>query len=302
MNKIVPDYYKKFKCIADKCKHSCCIGWEIDIDEHTYNKYMNIKNEFGNKLKNNIKSDDDRNYFILQGNDRCPFLNDNNLCDIIINCGKNHLCEICSEHPRFHNYYEDRLESGIGLCCEEAARIILTEKHKVKLICSDTSTENSYYYQYRDKLFKIVQNRNLNIKERINQLIEQCDFKTEKTLINEWIKLYLSLERLDNSWTDVLKKCETIKSSIFEVEIGEKYETFAEQLIVYFLYRYTPKAEFEMYVDEWIIFSVLSCLIIFCLCKYNDMNNIEGLIEISRMYSQEIEYSDENIDILFSSI
>ena len=57
MNKIVPDYYKKFKCIADKCKHSCCIGWEIDIDEHTYNKYMNIKNEFGNKLKNNIKSD-----------------------------------------------------------------------------------------------------------------------------------------------------------------------------------------------------------------------------------------------------
>jgi lysine-N-methylase len=302
MKHIIPDYYNNFKCISDKCKHNCCIGWEIDIDDQTYNKYVNIKSKFGSKLKSNIKSENGRNYFMLTNNDRCPFLNENNLCDIIINCGENHLCEICSEHPRFHNYYEDRIESGIGLCCEEAARIILTNKDTVKLECSDISTESGYYYQYRDKLFKIVQNRDLNIKERINRLIEQCDYKTEKIHTNEWIKLYLSLERLDNSWTDILKKCETTKNNIFEIEIEEKYETLAEQLIIYFLYRYTPKAEYEMSVDEWIIFAILSCMIIFCLCKYNNMNDIEGLIEISRMYSQEVEYSDENIDILFSSI
>ena len=32
MQIIVPDYYKEFSCIADHCRHSCCIGWEIDID------------------------------------------------------------------------------------------------------------------------------------------------------------------------------------------------------------------------------------------------------------------------------
>ena len=32
---VYPNYYDKFKCIANRCKHSCCIGWEIDIDEDT---------------------------------------------------------------------------------------------------------------------------------------------------------------------------------------------------------------------------------------------------------------------------
>ena len=27
----VPSYYKTFQCIADKCEHSCCIGWEIEL-------------------------------------------------------------------------------------------------------------------------------------------------------------------------------------------------------------------------------------------------------------------------------
>ena len=34
-----PSYYKNFTCIADKCKHSCCVGWEIAIDKTTLNKY-----------------------------------------------------------------------------------------------------------------------------------------------------------------------------------------------------------------------------------------------------------------------
>ena len=36
---LVPNYYKDFLCIADKCRHSCCIGWEIDIDEETLEFY-----------------------------------------------------------------------------------------------------------------------------------------------------------------------------------------------------------------------------------------------------------------------
>ena len=35
----VPYYYKEFKCIAGACKDSCCVGWEIDIDEDTFSYY-----------------------------------------------------------------------------------------------------------------------------------------------------------------------------------------------------------------------------------------------------------------------
>lgn len=50
----MPDYYKKFSCIADKCRDSCCIGWEIEIDNDTANKYQKAVGSFGEKLRNNI--------------------------------------------------------------------------------------------------------------------------------------------------------------------------------------------------------------------------------------------------------
>ena len=51
---IYPDYYKKFKCIADKCKHNCCIGWEIDIDNNTYDFYKKLTGDFAKKIIENI--------------------------------------------------------------------------------------------------------------------------------------------------------------------------------------------------------------------------------------------------------
>ena len=32
---IVPVYYEKFHCLADHCRRSCCIGWELDLDDDT---------------------------------------------------------------------------------------------------------------------------------------------------------------------------------------------------------------------------------------------------------------------------
>ena len=59
MKIIAPNYYSQFKCIADKCNHSCCIGWEIDIDNETLEKYNKINNVFGERLKANIVKSDE---------------------------------------------------------------------------------------------------------------------------------------------------------------------------------------------------------------------------------------------------
>ena len=102
MTIITPNYYNKFKCIADKCKHSCCIGWEIDIDDTTLKKYNNLKSDFANRLKSNI-SLANAPHFKLDKSERCPFLNEQGLCDIILNEGEDMLCQICADHPRFRN-------------------------------------------------------------------------------------------------------------------------------------------------------------------------------------------------------
>ena len=37
-----PDYYPLFRCIADRCRHNCCIGWEIDVDGDSLAAYDQI--------------------------------------------------------------------------------------------------------------------------------------------------------------------------------------------------------------------------------------------------------------------
>ena len=47
---VVPDYYKEFKCIADKCEDTCCAGWQIVIDEKSLAKYKKIRGDFRGKM------------------------------------------------------------------------------------------------------------------------------------------------------------------------------------------------------------------------------------------------------------
>jgi hypothetical protein len=49
-----PKYYLDFKCIADRCEHSCCIGWEIDIDENTLTRYKDLKDEYGSVIVSSV--------------------------------------------------------------------------------------------------------------------------------------------------------------------------------------------------------------------------------------------------------
>ena len=84
MKFIVPSYYKNFKCIASACRHSCCVGWEIDIDAETYSYYGTIGGEIGESLKSNIAVEDGQPHFILDENERCPFLNKEGLYKTVL--------------------------------------------------------------------------------------------------------------------------------------------------------------------------------------------------------------------------
>ena len=127
MKLIAPDYYNEFKCIAGLCRHSCCEGWEIDIDPESLARYRSYP-ELTDKI-----SEADTPHFILDG-ERCPFLRQDNLCQLIIDHGEDFLCQICTDHPRFRNFWTGRVEIGLGLACEEAARIILNRKTPMKLV------------------------------------------------------------------------------------------------------------------------------------------------------------------------
>lgn len=126
----VPAYYKEFRCIADRCKDSCCIGWEIDIDEDTVSYYKNVGGAFGERLRAHMVTEA-CNSFTLEENGWCPFLNEKKLCDICIELGEEALCEVCTEFPRFTMEYENVREKVLSLSCEEVGRLIFSSQEKI---------------------------------------------------------------------------------------------------------------------------------------------------------------------------
>ena len=80
----VPDYFSEFSCIAGDCKDSCCLGWEIDIDEDSYEYYQTLPGEVGERLRKGMYETEDGGHGIRTNNcGRCIMLNDKNLCDLV---------------------------------------------------------------------------------------------------------------------------------------------------------------------------------------------------------------------------
>ena len=127
MKLYAPAYYKNFKCIADACEHSCCIGWEIDVDAETLAKYQSLQHGYADAIRESIAWGD-APHFKLCAHDRCPHLDERGLCKIILSVGEEYLSHICREHPRFYNFTRVA-EVGIGMSCPEAARVILSSPH-----------------------------------------------------------------------------------------------------------------------------------------------------------------------------
>ena len=182
MKTIVPHYYKDFKCAASKCTDTCCVGWEIIIDDETYKHYNNVCGEFGERLKSNLTLyEDGEPGFVLQ-NDNCPFLNKNNLCDIYTELGEDCLCYTCKTYPRFIEEYSNLREIGISLSCPEAARLILLDSKPVTFEVSEDYEMVSTYddinfdisvqiISARKMALDILQNRSISLNHRIALLI-----------------------------------------------------------------------------------------------------------------------------------
>ena len=292
MTMVTPDYYHNFKCIADKCKHSCCIGWEIDIDDETLEKYDNQSGEFACLLNANIEFDETP-HFKLGKDERCPFLNKNGLCDIITNLGEDMLCQICSDHPRFRNYYDNFIEIGLGLTCEAAAEIILTNKEKVTLNLPDAALKLPII-KFRENLFDVLQDREFCVDERIENMLSLVSAQLPDNV--NWFEVFYGLEKLDSAWNGYLSR---IKNGISYPSKNTSLELAYEQLVVYLVFRHFTDCQYDNMIKERVLFVALIYKIIRAM---NSSNTIDELLEIARLYSSEIEYSDENINTLLETL
>lgn len=322
-----PYFFDSFKCKADKCTDSCCIGWEIDIDQESYEKYKSVSDEFCKQLMNGIDEIDNQHCFKLSEHDRCIFLMQNGLCDIYSNLGEEYLCEICREHPRFYDFFENVTEMGLGLCCEKVCEMIFVSDEPVTFISHSDNIndgvdeDTELFFLIREKCFEIIYDRKKPLQERIYDLIvyglsvqnelfsDEYDVKfdsNKKNIFRAVIRLFSETEPINEEWTDYIRSFKNeIGNIIGAANFINTKEYEYEQMLTYILYRHFVRSRFDGNILSVICFSVISVIFIYlCDCKtFYDTKMFSHTDRINnvKMWSKQIEYSDVNTQLILDS-
>ena len=324
MKILVPDYYLSFKCIADRCTDSCCIGWEIDIDDESRAKYAALDSEIGAEIRQKTQ----HGVFPLQENGRCAFLDERGLCRIISAHGEGYLCDICREHPRYYGVGADGLEGGLGLACPEAARIILSIKDKPKFVNIDGSPCYDYDDEYavashdlRELIYDAIYSHDAMEARALFPVLaeyadevafdataglsaEDADISVGRTDISEdypseLIDLFSECEALNDEWVNRLSGARSIKASLLTQSIKSNDGAY-RALLFYFTHRYLRECIDDMSAMGRALLARCSADLIFLLSDTYEAD--DGLVKSAVLFSKNIEYSTENIDILIDAL
>lgn len=322
MKRVYPDYYGSFACTAGACRHSCCIGWEIDVDEDTLAYYRGLGGEIGARLRASLSSEGGDPHFVLDSDGRCPFLNRDGLCDLILELGEDALSEICAEHPRFYNGYAGRLECGVGLSCSAAARLVLLREDPVTLVTEEEPEWNSEEDPEEEVTDPAVEERlrirdlvlrELQVRGRwfVGRIVEAERVSGAVTAHiphrthTDFLDLLAGEEHLDPAWTRLIDFTRRVYPSITERDFRaferhmEGRQTEYEQFLVYWLYRYfgnavTPE---EKGTELILAGSLYDLLTVFGTAIYRETGDFtpDTQVELVRLLSSEIEYCEESL-------
>ena len=286
MLSIFPKFYKNFLCKADKCKHSCCKGWEIDIDEETAGKYLAMTGELGAEIRQNIGKNEDSYFFKLTEDERCPFLQKNGLCKIILNIGEENICEICTMHPRFFTMLDDVELCGVGLSCEKTCELLLGDEKDLVFYIEDTEEELSF-----SEVLAVI---GLNLPNEM----QEFSLAVNAENINKVLEIMAKTEPIDEKWSKEL----SIMQDMDNVELKAKeYLENSDKNILNKLYQYILYRQLERLVDidiealiNYAQYSILFIILHTMISK--------ELGESVRRWSEQIEYDTDNVDLILAGV
>ncbi|MBW6409564.1 flagellin lysine-N-methylase [Clostridium weizhouense] len=302
VNIFMPKYMLDFKCINSKCTDTCCAGWDINIDEATYNKYINSDGIFkelidGKFVKNNNEHESfNHGFMILKDERRCPFLNSNMLCDIHGELGEENLCITCKSYPRVFNLIDNIYEkSGLSSCEEICIRAFLN-KDKMEFIELEEELEEDNI-----EIRRIIDSEAFEGTESILQYFWDIRVISINIMQLREFSIEERLSILKNFYNQIEKAYNEYKF----IEIEEILENFNEESMNYNLLKglaFNENNEFYIKIcDEDLIKSIRSLRLKQCVNEYregilNKKNICQYLTKESKYFNdlKEYDYIFEN--------
>ena len=151
-SEIQPEYYSKFRCLANACPDTCCEGWQVPVDGATYAKYEECSDAvLGPAFQqlvtiNPAPTSEHYGTFVTTGA-RCGFLSEG-LCSIQKRLGEDYLGNACAAFPRVSNLVNSVVERSLDLSCPEAARLALTNEVPLHYQMRESDSERTRQMSY----------------------------------------------------------------------------------------------------------------------------------------------------------
>lgn len=331
--------FDKFKCVAGDCPMSCCKGWQIVIDDESLLEYSRTEDDFTERLVNSIDWEEgvfeqcNGDCMMLNKDGLCDLIiarGEEALCET---CTKypRHMEEY--EGIREYSLSLSCPEAArIILENENKIDFIQWEDDE------EDDFEDFDYLLYtkledarQNVIFPLVQNRTRSFEWKCGVLMEfglrlqdfvdrdelfemddyiwklAEDVKSEEGLdslikCDDWKnkELFDKLDRLEvlaKEWPDTLKK--TKMNWTENLELTEKEEIQAEQLLMFFFYVYFEGAVYDNWIYSKVMMSILSVYWIFETDRAKDKPDI---IKSAYLYAREVEHSDFNLEELETAL
>lgn len=189
--------YNDFKCTANKCKFTCCEGWDINIDKDTYERWEKDEKD-STYLLNGVKTKEcngKEEYFIKKETfEKCPFLDGEGLCNIVKSHGEGYLSKTCHSFPRMNNNFGHKRELSLSCACPEVVEILdkIHEKIGMEPESSNDEEEDLLELKIRESLIDIVSEEEFSLDERLLigfdmllNILEDESYTSEESLLEE---------------------------------------------------------------------------------------------------------------------
>lgn len=246
-NSLIIDYYKDFKCIADRCSFFCCKGWDISIDSDTYDRW-NKDEEQSNYLCKNVKFIKEKKkkqaYIKMTGQKICPFLNEIGLCNIVLNCGEDYLSTTCKTFPRLDNSYGSEHEHSLSFACPEVVDIINRRMDDIDFIMEgniDIIDTLPIELKIRERMISILQNKKYSLRIRLLLTFYMLlTLKEEQMTAEEVLQRYLDE-----------KYCSALVDYWSGIEISEEDSLIeVNELFIDITQNYRKEFNYKKYLEE----------------------------------------------------
>ena len=165
---IKTDYYDSFICSADKCSFTCCQEWNIAVDDDTYIKWnrLSLTKQNNLYLDQHVKQKDGTRVIALNEQKQCPFLNEQKLCNLVLNFGDEVLSETCAIFPRQIHEFADRKEYSLVSCCPEVVDL-MNQQDKICFTKNMFDMDDDILLQIRTMMITIMQNQHFSISKSV---------------------------------------------------------------------------------------------------------------------------------------